>query len=171
MVADALGSYRLFAVASTRPDACSLNEIENTHKVGCAGFIRACVTNDDGTSNLMLQGAQRIRFTDWEEDAEYPTASVEWIQCDEACIDAETDLTNHLLDAVDDMICDNDDAAIAMLKHLRSVNDGGTVADLVAYHFLGSNQQFLQEVLNETHCVDRLAMVYDTLTSTHSDSQ
>lgn len=169
MIIEALDSNRLFAVASKRSDATSLIETENLYPLGCAGFIRACVTNPDGTSNLMLQGTQRVRFKKWDDQSVYPLATIEWIPNDESCKNAETEITGQLLDTIDQMICDDDEAAIAMLNHLRSIDDGGTIADLVAYHFLGGDQELLRKVLNEFHCCDRLALVLDALNSTRLD--
>jgi len=168
MITKALNTDRLFAVACKRPDASSLIETENVYPLGCAGFIRACVTNPDGTSNLMIQGTQRIRFKQWDEQSNYPLATVEWIANDESCKSAETEITRQLLDIIDEMISDDDQAAIAMLKHLRSLDDGGTVADLVAYHFLGGDHQLLRKVLGAFHCCDRLALVFETLTSVNN---
>lgn len=170
MISQALDTDRLFAVACMRSDANSLIETENVHPLGCAGFIRACVTNPDGTSNLMLQGTQRIRFEQWDEHSDYPLATVQWIANDESCKNEETEITGQLLDTIAGMISDDDDAAIAMLKHLRSLDDGGTVADLVAYHFLGGDHQLLREVLNEFHCCDRLALVFEAINTVRRES-
>ncbi len=170
MITEALDSDRLFAVACKRKDASSLIETENVYPLGCAGFIRACVTNPDGTSNLMIQGTQRVRFTQWNEQSEYPLATVEWIGNDECCKNAETEITEQLLDTIDGMISDDDEAAIAMLKHLRSLDDGGTIADLIAYHFLGGDHDLLRKVINEFHCCDRISLVLEALTSARSES-
>lgn len=169
MIIEALDTDRLFAVACKRSDASSLIETENVYPLGCAGFIRACVTNPDGTSNLMIQGTQRIRFEQWDEQSDYPLATVEWIANDESCKNAETEITAQLLDTIDEMISDDDEAAIAMLQHLRSLDDGGTVADLVAYHFLGGDHNLLRKVLNEFHCCDRLSLVLEALNSARSE--
>lgn len=63
MLRDALASNRLFAVAGLNMDR--LNEpgqFEPPYKVATVGIIRACQKNDDGTSNLLLQGICRVEI-------------------------------------------------------------------------------------------------------------
>jgi Lon protease-like protein len=68
MLADALNSQRIFAIA---------HEVTPGSVLGSAGLIRACVANPDGTSHLMLQGIGRIRFVKWRQTRSYPFAEVE----------------------------------------------------------------------------------------------
>lgn len=44
--------------------------------VGTVGLVRASRELDDGTSNLMLHGVIRVRFTDWVEAEPYPKARI-----------------------------------------------------------------------------------------------
>ena len=55
MLAKALESSRMFAVAMEQPG-------QPTSPVGGLGLIRSCVTQPDGTSNLILQGVARVRL-------------------------------------------------------------------------------------------------------------
>ncbi|HEY4989970.1 MAG TPA: LON peptidase substrate-binding domain-containing protein [Opitutaceae bacterium] len=61
MLRDVLATNRIFAVAGLDP-AAALTEanFEPPHRVACIGLVRACQKNDDGTSNLLLQGLCRI---------------------------------------------------------------------------------------------------------------
>lgn len=58
MLADALASERLFAVAMRRQDRVR----ETPAPVAGVGLIRACVTHRDGTSHLVLQGLVRAEL-------------------------------------------------------------------------------------------------------------
>lgn len=63
MLRDALASNRLFAIAGLNMNR--LNEpgqFEPPYKVATVGIIRACQKNDDGTSNLLLQGLCRVEI-------------------------------------------------------------------------------------------------------------
>ncbi|MFQ3671050.1 MAG: LON peptidase substrate-binding domain-containing protein [Verrucomicrobiia bacterium] len=60
MLAEALGSHRMFAVGM--PDPMVLGSRPRPRPVAGLGLIRACVENEDGTSNLLLQGVARVRF-------------------------------------------------------------------------------------------------------------
>lgn len=63
MLRDVLASNRLFAVVGI--DLVKLNEpgqFEPPYRVGSVGIIRACQKNDNGTSNLLLQGLCRVEI-------------------------------------------------------------------------------------------------------------
>ncbi len=61
MLRDVLGSNRIFAVAGldTGAGATSMRH-EPPFKVACIGLVRACQKNENGTSNLLLQGLCRV---------------------------------------------------------------------------------------------------------------
>jgi ATP-dependent Lon protease len=72
MLRDVLASNRLFAVAGLdlakmgRPD-----EFEPPHRVAAVGIVRACQKNDNGTSNLLLQGLCRVAIEAIVRDEPY----------------------------------------------------------------------------------------------------
>ena len=45
--------------------------------VGTIGLVRASREQEDGTSQLLLHGVMRVRFTEWHEGRDYPFASIE----------------------------------------------------------------------------------------------
>jgi Lon protease-like protein len=72
MLRDVLASNRLFAVAGL--DVRRVNEpgvFEPPHRIAGVGIIRACQKNDNGTSNLLLQGICRVEITDIVRDEPY----------------------------------------------------------------------------------------------------
>jgi len=73
MLARALAGERMFAVGMLRSDEPG----EPVFEVGGAGLVRACVRNPDGTSHLVLQGVQRVRFTGWMQVEPYRIARIE----------------------------------------------------------------------------------------------
>jgi len=63
MLRDVLVSNRLLAVAGLDPHPLNQSgRIEPPHRVASVGIVRACQKNDDGTSNLLLQGLARIEI-------------------------------------------------------------------------------------------------------------
>lgn len=63
MLRDALASNRLFAVAGLNMERLNEpGEFEPPHRIATVGIIRACQKNDDGTSNLLLQGLCRVEI-------------------------------------------------------------------------------------------------------------
>src|SRR5271170_598791 len=59
MLGDVLEMNRIFAVACLDADAPD-EQFEPPHRVACIGLVRACQKNDNGTSNLLLQGLCRV---------------------------------------------------------------------------------------------------------------
>ena len=72
MLRDVLASNRLFAVAGL--DVRKLEEpglSEPPQRIASVGIIRACQKNDNGTSNLLLQGLCRVEITHIVTDQPY----------------------------------------------------------------------------------------------------
>jgi ATP-dependent Lon protease len=72
MLRDVLATNRLFAVAGLDPRR--LDEpglFEPPHRIAAVGIIRACQKNDNGTSNLLLQGLCRVEVTHIVADEPY----------------------------------------------------------------------------------------------------
>src|SRR6185503_6830849 len=72
MLRDVLASNRLFAVAGL--DLHRLNEpgsFEPPYRIATVGIIRACQKNDNGTSNLLLQGLCRVEIVSIVGDEPY----------------------------------------------------------------------------------------------------
>jgi Lon protease-like protein len=45
--------------------------------VGTIGLVRASREQNDGTSQLLIHGVMRVRFTEWFDDRDYPYAGIE----------------------------------------------------------------------------------------------
>ena len=72
MLRDVLASDRLFAVASLDlRRATDPGVFEPPHRVATVGIIRACQKNDNGTSNLLLQGLCRAEVLAIARDEPY----------------------------------------------------------------------------------------------------
>lgn len=72
MLNDVLSGDRLFAVAGINPTlAAQPGQFEPPHRIASVGIIRACQENDDGTSNLLLQGLCRVELLRVVTDTPY----------------------------------------------------------------------------------------------------
>ncbi len=61
MLRDVLATNRIFAVACLDEGAAASDgQFEPPHRVASIGLVRACQKNDNGTSNLLLQGLCRV---------------------------------------------------------------------------------------------------------------
>src|SRR5207248_2285266 len=80
MLAHALAQERMFCVALLRPECTEWKNEADFFDVATIGLIRACVGRGDGTSNLILQGLQRVRFTEFAQLHPFPIAELETLR-------------------------------------------------------------------------------------------
>lgn len=72
MLRDVLATNRLFAVAGIDPrKAVDPDQFEPSHRVASLGIVRACQENENGASNLLLQGLCRVQILEIVSDAPY----------------------------------------------------------------------------------------------------
>jgi Lon protease-like protein len=76
MLTEAIEGDCFFAVARLMGDETS-KPAECTAPVGTIGLVRASHEQPDGTSQLLLHGVMRVRFTEWHAGRGYPYASIE----------------------------------------------------------------------------------------------
>ena len=76
MLEEALEGDCFFAVARLLGAALG-DPADYVAPVGTIGLVRASREQNDGTSQLLIHGVMRVRFTDWHEGRNYPFASVE----------------------------------------------------------------------------------------------
>src|SRR6266480_4558908 len=82
MLKHALAHHRMFCVALIKPHCAEWQSAGDFFHTAGVGLIRACVERNDGTSNLILQGLERVRFTDFEQEAPFPIAGIEPLESD-----------------------------------------------------------------------------------------
>jgi len=80
MLEHALKQHRMFCVTLVKPSCPDWYATEDFFHRATAGLIRACVGRSDGTSNLILQGLQRVRFTGFEQEKPFPIAVIDAIE-------------------------------------------------------------------------------------------
>lgn len=182
MLADALASHRLFAVAMQRP-GCS-REIPSA--VAGLGLIRVAVTKPDATSYLIVQGLMRIELEEVVRRRPYRVQRVHPLPApanEKAPLGALTDelralvakrleqgvaaMPLELKDAVtvDDASQLDSLAAFSLqhfLKYLAKLDDPGQVADLVSCTLLPRAEE-RQAVLETVDLERRLRQVIQFL--------
>jgi Lon protease-like protein len=77
MLEHALQHHRMFCVALIKPSCPDWHAPEDFFHLATLGLIRACVGLGDGTSNLILQGLKRVRFTGFEQQNPFPIARID----------------------------------------------------------------------------------------------
>src|SRR5207253_8212746 len=84
MLNHALQHQRMFCVTLVKPSCADWQEPEDFFHLATIGLIRACVGRGDGTSNLILQGLQRVRFASFEQESPFPVARIDIVESRDA---------------------------------------------------------------------------------------
>lgn len=143
MLEEALGQGRMLAMAMPRQEGG-----RDVEMIAGAGLVRACIRNEDGTSNLILQGVGRVRFTGWEQEEPFRIARVERLEShgeEEGLVPLVTQL--HAL-------CgrfkeQGIDLPAQFEAYLNQITNIGVITDLVASTLVadpGVRQQLLEEL-------------------------
>lgn len=135
MLRDALEGDCFFAVARRtgdegRPADC-------VAPVGTIGLVRASREQEDGTSQLLLHGVMRTRFTEWHDDREYPYASIEPVVSFFAPENQSAAAMKTLRGAVEDAIRTlPEEVQAGVFALLDRADDPGLMTDIVSQQFI-----------------------------------
>lgn len=158
MLEHALGQHRMFCVTLIKPSCPEWFAPEDFYHVASVGLIRACVGRSDGTSNLILQGLERVRFTGFEQEEPFPIATIDRLESD-APSSVETDaLGAKVLELYSKFKGAGKKLPPKVDRYLSDLNDPEMLADLVASTFV-SDPLRRQHVLEELSVNDRLRLV------------
>lgn len=153
MLEDALEAHRMFAVGARRAGG-------EGSEIGGLGIVRACVRNDDGTSNLVLQGLTRIRFRRWRDQFLYPSALIEPVPSQPNPGNAA--LRKKVLGLCLRLPEQGVVFPAAFDEHLRSISEAGLFSDVLAASLV-QEADLRQELLEETSVRRRLGLLQNYL--------
>jgi Lon protease-like protein len=149
MLKESLESQRMFAVALPH-DSTAAHSSLVPHRVAGVGLIRACVDKPDGSSNLILQGVSRVRFTDFVQEKPYYVGRIEVLSTEESnALEVEA-LSVKVLEMIGAMHDSGDIQAEGLMKFLNEIRDYDALADIVTYSFIEDveSKQKILETLN-----------------------
>jgi Lon protease-like protein len=162
MVEHALREHRMFSVALVKPQRTQWNSPGDFFHVAGVGLIRACVDKGDGTSNLILQGLQRVRFAGFDQSAPFPIARIEPLESDSAS-SVETDaLGAKVLELYSKLKNNGRQLPQKVDQYLSHLGDMEMLADLMAATFINDPLR-RQQVLEELSLNQRLRLVIQYL--------
>ena len=155
MLKECLESQRMFAVALPHTST-STKLVPN--RIAGVGLIRACVDKPDGSSNLILQGVSRVRFTDFVQEKPFYIGRIEVLDTVESdALEVEA-LSVKVLELIGNMHDSGQIQAEGILKFLREIQDYDALADIVTYSFI-EDLPTKQEILETLNLRDRLKKV------------
>ena len=162
MLEHALSHHRMFCVALIKPSCPEWHASEDFFHLATAGLIRACIGRTDGTSNLILQGLQRVRFNGFEQETPFPIATIEPLESEvESSVETEA-LEAKVLELYDKFKGNGRQFPGKVARYLSDLNDPEMLADLMASTFV-SDPLRRQGVLKELSVNQRLRLVIQYL--------
>lgn len=159
MLQRALAEHRMFCVALINPPHSDWHSPNDFRTIATVGLIRACVGRGDGTSNLILQGLQRVRFTAFPQEAPFPIANIEPLPSRSGESEVETEaLGAKVLDLYAKFRGAGRQFPEKVDRYLADLQDPEMLADLMASTFI-SDPLRRQQLLEELSINQRLRLV------------
>lgn len=148
MLEHALKRDRMFSVTLIKPSCPEWQAPEDFFHFATVGLIRACIGREDGTSNLVLQGLRRVRFTSFEQEAPFPVAKIDLVEStDDTTVETEA-LGEKVLELYRKLRRAGRQFPPKVDRYLAQLGDLEMLADLVASTFVEDplrRQRMLEE--------------------------
>ncbi len=138
MLQRALETDRMVCIGSLAPDEDE-EAVESDDRIAeysTLAVIRACVGNDDGTSNLVLQGVQRVKFVAWEQYEPFRIAKIAPLETVSDNPASAAEKGQKLLQRVLSMIRPDTAGGAQLVGQLTKLTDPAHLADFVAGNLL-----------------------------------
>ena len=162
MLEHALRQHRMFCVTLIKPSCPEWHAPEDFFHLATVGLIRACVGRGDGTSNLILQGLQRVRFASFEQETPFPIARIDIVESgDKTTVETEA-LAEKVLELYASLKHDGRRLPAKVDQYLSELRDLEMLADLMASTFINDPMR-RQRVLEEGSLNQRLRLVIQYL--------
>ena len=162
MLDHALKDDRMLCVALVRPERSQWRTSADFFPVSTVGLIRACVGRSDGTSDLILQGIRRVKFSDFEQEAPFPIARIKPLKT-RARPSVETDaLAAKVLEFYARLKESERELPEKIDRYLSEMSDPEMLADLIASTFI-SDPPRRQQLLEELDLNQRLRLLIQFL--------
>jgi Lon protease-like protein len=150
----ALQQHRMFCVTLVKPSCPDWHAREDFFHLGTVGLIRACVEGGDGTSNLILQGLQRVRFNSFHQEKPFPIASIDAVESRDP-ITVETEALGTKVIELYGSLKHDRQLPAKLDRYLSELRDLEMLADLMASTFV-SDPLCRQHLLEERSVNQRL---------------
>ncbi len=158
MLDDALEGDCFFAVARLLGEEKG-NPENYVASVGTIGLVRASREQKDGTSQLLVHGVMRVRFTEWHDERDYPYASIEPVI---SVFTPETQARaamKTLRGAVEDAVRSlSEEVQNGVFALLDRADDPGLMTDIISQQFI-HEANLRQSLLEMDSIGDRIPVI------------
>jgi ATP-dependent Lon protease len=138
--------------------------VDDIHEIGTLSTILQLLKLPDGTVKVLVEGAERVRVTCYEDTDAFFTAQVEVLSPDREEDDRELDvLTRSLLAMFDQYVKLNKKVPPEILTSLSGIEEPGRLADTIAAHMslkLDEKQKIL-EIISSHERLERLMVLIE----------
>jgi Lon protease-like protein len=157
MLRHALEHDRMLCIGTLSPcdEDQAVESDDRISEYSTAAVIRACVANEDGTSQLILQGTQRVRFLSWEQYEPFRIARIEPLET--TCPDPASAAlkSEELLQRVLARLSPGTDTGRQIEAQLHKLRDPALLTDFVAGNLI-HDSDLRQPLLGMTNVEERL---------------
>lgn len=160
MLRDVLATNRLFAVAGINPQpGGDADQFEPPHRIASVGIVRACQENENGTSNLLLQGLCRVEIAAIVADSPYRRIRIRALTSQPGATDDQNARLRRELSRLIALKTKlaaaggNDSGPTEMASFLKTVDDPDAFVDIAAFSLCEDTK--LKQKLLETLDVSR----------------
>lgn len=150
MLAYALEHDRILCVATRFPDGAESDD-DAVFGFSTAGLVRACVRGEDGASNLILQGIQRVRFGPWVQREPFRIVNIEPVPT----LDPDPERSEIQRQQLQEAVTRIEGGNAPVLEQLEAAQSPEVVADVLAYHLI-ADPYARQPLLEMENVSDRL---------------
>jgi len=158
----ALKQHRMFCVTLIKPSCPDWHAPEDFFHLATVGLIRACVGRGDGTSNLILQGLQRVRFATFEQESPFPIARIDIVESRDATTVETEALGAKVLELYANLKHDGRKLPARVDRYLSELRELEMLADLIASTFVHEPLR-RQRILEERSLNQRLRFLISFL--------
>src|ERR1700730_4055612 len=149
---------RMFRLTLIKPSCPEWHAPEDFFHLATVGLIRACVGRGDGTSNLVLQGLHRVRFSGFQQETPFPIAKIDIVESqNNATVETEA-LGEKVLELYRKLKRTERQLPPKVDRYLAQLGDLEMLADLVASTFVEDRLR-RQRMLEESSLNQRLRLL------------
>ena len=131
--------------------------------VGTIGLVRASREQNDGTSQLLIHGVMRVRFTAWHDERDYPYASIEPVISVFTPENQSQAAMRTLRGAVEDAVRPlPEEVQAGVFALLDRADEPGLMTDIIAQQFI-HDADLRQRLLEMSSVGDRIPAICEYL--------
>jgi ATP-dependent Lon protease len=163
LIEDAAENQRLIGLVAMRDPSVEEPTIGQTYEVGTVGLIHKVVKAEDGSLQVIVQGLERFRVTEWIASQPYLRANIELVgDYTPDSVEAEA-LRRNLLELLRRLVSLMPQVPDQIVDFVNKLEDSRYMVYLTAANLRMTMEQ-AQKILEEDNMVEKMRMLISILT-------